>query len=146
MMGECGCGGSFGDFHFPGPDGTLYTLEVYEGCETCETPLGVALSRYTKHAPSGDLACVEALPEAPWNIRDEVPLPLLDLDIVRSQLGEYLLAGIHEVPSEELDQEFVEDLLKEAFREMFREMLHASRVKWEKVAPPSRPRPYVPKV
>lgn len=44
-MGTCGCGDFYPDFKFEGPDGSLYTLQIYRGCEGCQTPMGVIISR-----------------------------------------------------------------------------------------------------
>lgn len=126
-MGSCGCGDGFGDFHFPGPGGTVYTLQVYRGCPDCETPLGVFLSRY-KPEGAASLEWEEALesPPAPWNDRNEVPVAILDPEALRKVLCEYLGADLG------LNREDLEITLEDAFRECLPKALQATREKWNK--------------
>lgn len=64
-MGECGCGNFYPEFKFPGPDGSVYALQVYRGCEGCQTPVGVIISRLTgEEIEEWD---VEHLPELPFH-------------------------------------------------------------------------------
>ncbi len=50
-MGSCGCGDFSGGLRFPGPDGVVYVLEVYLGCDGCHTPAGVVIHR---HLPTAE--------------------------------------------------------------------------------------------
>lgn len=47
-MGQCGCGDHHADYKFEGPDGVLYAVGVYTGCEGCDTPAGVTLYRHAQ--------------------------------------------------------------------------------------------------
>jgi len=40
-MGECGCSGMGKFFKLPGPDGCIYIIRKYPGCNYCSTPIGV---------------------------------------------------------------------------------------------------------
>ena len=63
-MCTCGCG----DFHpfakFDGPPGFVYTLSFYLGCDDCDTPSGLIVSRFSEK--EAEMWEVSDLPEAPW--------------------------------------------------------------------------------
>ena len=64
-MGACGCGDGFGDFKFPGPDGSVYTVQFYPGCEYCDGPAGIVLNRYTGKDDGIGRAVAEDCPDVP---------------------------------------------------------------------------------
>lgn len=61
-MGECGCGDGFGMWQLPGPEGTVYTFDLYYGCAGCANAVGITLHRYQGEAAE------ECLPsdDVPW--------------------------------------------------------------------------------
>lgn len=44
-MGQCGCGDFHPQFTLPGPDGSVYALELFTGCHDCRAPPGVVVAR-----------------------------------------------------------------------------------------------------
>ena len=66
-MGYCGCGEGFGDYRMPGPEGTVYTVRVYQPCDYCETPGAVILLRVS----GDDLQFAEDLPGVEWSKMSE---------------------------------------------------------------------------
>lgn len=64
-MGACGCGDYQPFAKFDGPPGFVYTLSFYTGCDDCDTPAGLIVTRFSEEeAKDWD---VLDLPEAPWN-------------------------------------------------------------------------------
>lgn len=62
-MGECGCGDGFGMWQFPGPEGTVYTFDLYYGCAGCANAVGITLHRYQGEAAEDcPVAGVDAMP------------------------------------------------------------------------------------
>lgn len=44
-MGQCGCGDFYPEFTLPGPDGSLYAIELFSGCHDCHAPAGVHIAK-----------------------------------------------------------------------------------------------------
>lgn len=57
-MGACGCADYNGQWRLAGPKGLVYVVEVYDGCEYCETPAGVRFYRFGKESARD------------WNVRE----------------------------------------------------------------------------
>ena len=45
-MGQCGCGDTTPDYQFPGPDGVIYAIQIYQSCHDCQSPAGVEIYRF----------------------------------------------------------------------------------------------------
>jgi len=88
-MGTCGCGDFYPDFKFEGPEGSLYALQIYRGCEGCQTPVGVIISRLDgrEEIESWD---ADSLPELPFDVLSESYrerlLPVVDPMAVATKL------------------------------------------------------------
>lgn len=44
-MGQCGCGDFYPQFKLPGPNGSIYAIELFSGCHDCRSPAGVSIVR-----------------------------------------------------------------------------------------------------
>ncbi len=80
-MGQCGCGDYHPEFQFPGPDGSVYTLEIYDSCRYCETPMGVVVTHHRKLTDENDDYAVRELPLLPFtDLGDSLSasVPLVD--------------------------------------------------------------------
>jgi len=79
-MGACGCGDYSPFAKFDGPPGFVSPLRFDVGCDDCDTPAGLIVTRFSdKEAEGWD---TEHLPEAPWIDIDgenwkEVAVPFL---------------------------------------------------------------------
>lgn len=60
-MGQCGCGDFSAWWQMPGPDAIVYAVELYGGCEDCDTPVAVRLYRMDEDRDFW----VDDLPEIP---------------------------------------------------------------------------------
>ena len=87
-MGSCVCGDTNIDLQFPGPDGIVYAIQTYGGCEHCGTPAGVIVYRFdTTRADVSDFWYRHA-PEPNWRIypgqsvHGDFAIPVLDFDAV----------------------------------------------------------------
>ena len=120
-MGACGCGDFSGDITFPAPDGEVYVLDVYPGCEDCETPAGVVLYRFTP-----DEAKRWGLEGAkPLKIGEEgTGIPVLDPDPLREMMTKEAASGVSELVAE-----IVADGLRNHFREAAMKTFEAWRKK-----------------
>lgn len=47
-MCECGCGDFNASWRLPGPKGTTYSIQVYPGCDFCDTPAGILIGKHSK--------------------------------------------------------------------------------------------------
>ena len=72
-MGECGCGNFYGDFKFPGPKGTTYSLSLYRPCRDCNTPAGIII---TKHTDKDDIFDIKGIPHLKFNEYKEACIPV----------------------------------------------------------------------
>lgn len=48
-MGACGCGEQNEVARFPGPDDTVYVLEIYPGCSGCDESPCIAINKLSKY-------------------------------------------------------------------------------------------------
>lgn len=44
-MGQCGCGDFYPQFTLPGPDGSVYALQLFNGCHDCRAPAGIVINK-----------------------------------------------------------------------------------------------------
>lgn len=44
-MGQCGCGDFKPNFKLPGPNGSVYCIELFSGCHDCRAPAGVVIEK-----------------------------------------------------------------------------------------------------
>lgn len=79
-MGACGCGDYQPMFQFPGPDGVVYALEFYTGCEDCGEGPGVVIHR---HGAEG---------RRTWGVDDLPELPFHDLGAPEGQFAAPILS------------------------------------------------------
>ena len=87
-MGACGCGDFNGLFKFKGPGKSWYTLEIYGGCEYCDTPIGVILTKF-KTTEALAVFGIAELPDAPFEAVDDekqVSIPILDVEDIKKRL------------------------------------------------------------
>lgn len=110
-MGSCNCADYDGIARLPGPDGCVYVLQIYHGCEGCDTGPGVMLHRMSKReAETWD---ADDLPVVPFDAGDwdSVLIPVVDHDKLQARLNafndehgaDYDLDGfIHDAASEAL--------------------------------------------
>ena len=64
-MGACGCGDFRPFAQMPGPEGAVYAVEFYPGCDDCEVPIGFIVHRFTEaEAATWD---VLELPQLPFD-------------------------------------------------------------------------------
>ncbi len=85
-MGQCGCGDYQGEFQFPGPGGSIYSLEVYPGCDYCDQGPGIVIHRHVSEDGKVNWGVREqfALPFREFGDGDgEAAVPILDLDAFR---------------------------------------------------------------
>jgi hypothetical protein len=54
-------------YRFPGPDGSMYTFDVYYGCSGCGCGPGIMFHRYSKRAVEDELQFVLDIDEVPWS-------------------------------------------------------------------------------
>ena len=111
-MGACGCGDYQPMFRVPGPDGIMYALEVYAGCEYCSTGPGVMIHR---HGETGRRDWdVDQLPELPFHDlgapEGQFAMPILSWEAIRKRF--IPLA----VEDEDEAQLIVDDMLREGLR------------------------------
>ena len=62
-MGACGCSDGIGVAKFPGPNGSVYTIDFHDGCRYCDTPAGIDIRRFS--AADAREWGVNELPDAP---------------------------------------------------------------------------------
>ena len=64
-MCECGCGEFHADFKMPGPNGTVYLLQVYPSCDNgCDMPAGVRIMKIKPEREWAGLSDIECAEEA----------------------------------------------------------------------------------
>ncbi len=86
----CPCSDFAPSFQLPGPDGAVYAVEIYVGCEACGTGPGVALHRFDDRKAARDWSVPE-LPRLTFDVGDGVAfLQVLDPDKLREGLKEWL--------------------------------------------------------
>ena len=119
-MGQCGCGDFYPHFQLPGPDGSVYTISLHQGCNDCETPAGVIITRLKGEAlVDWD---VKYLPQL--HLRGYGFEPSPDEDLVDAHLAivkpEVLRKHLNtKIPTNERDS--FDDSLKDALDEGFRD-------------------------
>lgn len=115
-MGACGCGDYQPMFRFPGPDGTVYALEVYAGCGDCATGPGVMIHR---HGEEGRRDWdVDHLPELPFHDlgapEGQFAMPILSWESARKRF-----VPLAQDPDQSDDfgaKMVVDDILREGLR------------------------------
>jgi len=91
-MGTCGCGDYGASLRLPGPDGVVYAIAFYRGCNYCDAPPGVIVHRHsTKDAA---LWGVNSLPEPDWHVFSadsaEAAFPAVDFKTLKALLTEQI--------------------------------------------------------
>lgn len=111
-MGACGCGDYSADYQFPGPDGTVYALAIFTGCEECDLGPGVILHQHGERSRRD--WDVDHLPSAPFHRVEsdyaELAIPILDLEKARARFIPFLLGDQDEAKIT------VDDMLREGLR------------------------------
>jgi hypothetical protein len=133
-MGECGCGNTNPDYRFDGPDGIIYTVQFYTGCNNgCETPSGIILSRYLPE----DAEWAAHAKEVPWNTFGERPdesgdfcIPIIDKDVLREKLVAFG-SGVVIGGDDPDGYDTLDDFLQDALGECLIDAVSASIQKWE---------------
>ena len=88
-MGACGCGDYQGEFQFPGPDGSIYSLAIYPGCDDCDQGPGIVIHRHVTEQGKVSWGARDqlALPFHEFGDGDgEAAVPILDLDALRGAI------------------------------------------------------------
>lgn len=67
-MGQCGCADGFGDYKMRGEKG-WYVIQLYPGCNDCDTPLGIELYYYADDDHLLD--CIEKVPDITAKLQRE---------------------------------------------------------------------------
>lgn len=118
-MGQCGCGDFAAQHKIPGPDGTVYSVQVYDSCSECQTPAGVIL---TKHdAESREMWDVDHLPDLREDGYGGYTIPVLHpKDLVKTMLA-WAGPGIEEdYAADGLIQDAVSECFRDAVWETYR--------------------------
>jgi hypothetical protein len=110
-MGSCGCGDDIEEFQFPGPDGSVYTIGRWVGCEQCHGT-AVVLCRLEPDEQRG----IDLVPPAPAAWHGGHVLPLIDVDRLRRLLVERCTFGLDDDDYRTLDDALY-DQLREALAE-----------------------------
>jgi hypothetical protein len=111
------------DAQFPGPDGSVYTVQIYMPCNYCETPLGVDIQRVD---PEG---------QELWLVDDSVPqLEFRGLDLgiaaaLTNVVDPQRLKGLLKTTLvDELEPDLLDVILDDFMREEFHKAVGAVRV------------------
>ena len=111
-MGACGCGDYSADYQFPGPDGIVYALAIFAGCEDCGLGPGVIIHRHGERSRRD--WDVDHLPQAPFHEVEsdyaELAVPLLSLEKARARFIPLMLGERDEA------EITVNDMLREGLR------------------------------
>lgn len=112
-MGSCGCGECVGQYKFPGPNNTWYTLEIYRPCNYCKTPLGTIIRHFS--GEDIEMFDIENLPDLDFDKElNDSYIKILDTKALEKSMIENLV--YEDGPVKEVcDVEDVsEDILKRA--------------------------------
>jgi len=95
-MGECGCGDYNAFAKFPAPGGHAYVLQLYNGCEYCDTPAGVIIEHVRK--PELVDRDWESLPTIDFFKNHELAIPVVDpqqlLKAITDEVGQDVVDGM----------------------------------------------------
>lgn len=64
-MGQCGCGDFYATHKLAGPNNAVYAIQVYPGCDDCDTGVAVVISRFSESEAKN--WGVPALPDLPFS-------------------------------------------------------------------------------
>ncbi len=132
-MGMCGCSAIPADYVLPGPDGSVYTVHLYQPCSYCENPGGIVLAHLTR--PDDIATFAAGVPELKLE-PGGTGLAVLDVralrSLIRSQCeglvarfdGEdedLTVAELAEAMCDDLDRH-VEKMVGETFRQVQKEL------------------------
>jgi hypothetical protein len=115
-MGECGCGSDIEEYAFPGPDGDVYTIGRFIGCEQCQ---GTAIVIVRLADEQRDWA--KHLPPMPEAWFGGAVLPLIDVDKLHKLLVERCTFG-----SDDDDYRTLDDALHDQLRNAVEEAVFAA--------------------
>jgi hypothetical protein len=121
-MCQCGCGDFAADYQLPGPDGVVYTLRMFRGCDNCRIPAGVVVGRFTaEEAPRWHADRLPALDLS--GDCDERLLPVLDPEKLKKRMVQFAKANGTEYDPDGL----VEDAVDHTFSEAVMETMNGAR-------------------
>lgn len=86
-MGACGCGDYVGEFTFPGPGDTVYSLAIYLGCIGCDQGPGITIHRHATEQGRQSWGVAEQAPLVFHDFGDgdgDACVPVLGLDTFRA--------------------------------------------------------------
>lgn len=125
-MGECGCSGFAPQFQMPGPNGTIYAIRVYPGCDYCDAPVGIDIDRLDEKAQREWMADGLTPPLKFHPVcegMENAALPVVHPSILERRLAEYLIGADcsddvgAEVTAEEFIRECFGNVLSESQRD-----------------------------
>ncbi len=120
-MGACGCGDFSGDLTFPAPDGDMYVLDLYHGCEDCDASAGVVLYRFTREE-AGRWGIEKD--RKPLDVpKDGIGIPVLDANVLRRLVAKEVNAGL---------AEYISDAIADGMRAHFRDASWKTYSGWKK--------------
>ncbi len=112
-MGSCGCMNFNPDAQFPGPDGSVYTIQIYRPCDYCETPLGIDIQRID--AEGQEMWDTEGLPQLKFEQIDEGLHAALSTALHLDKLKERLKATLDSEVEPDLLDVILDDFMREEF-------------------------------
>jgi len=133
-MGECGCGNTGKFWKLPGPDGNLYIVHQYFGCDYCSSPLGVDIELIKKKDQDFDF--YNEYPTLPMDNGEWLPvqafLGFFSQDDIKSAFNEYMKEHLNtrkdsdydgpfdEYEAEVVFDEFINEFWDKTIREIYR--------------------------
>jgi hypothetical protein len=135
-MGSCGCGDYAGEFKLPGPDGSVYVIQRYAGCNYCMSPAGVIV--YKMLLLDGDPWETSKLPDLPFGHDaggepgdEEILIPIAHAPEFVKGLKPWFEGRWEEYfePDDDSGDQLA-DLMEDGLDEKWTEIIHAS-MKWE---------------
>lgn len=124
-MGSCGCGDTQIHYQLPGPDGSIYGLEFYPGCDSCMNGPALTLHCFGDYEEAKgwsfggqelDLASHLADDERYQYVCDHIPFMSTDvLDEVVEEQYEYL-PDCYTEQMRQMDPEVFKEILKSTVR------------------------------
>ena len=138
-MGSCGGGDAGGEFKLPGPDGSVYVVQRYAGCQECRSPAGVVI--YKMLLLDGDAWGAREIPDlalgqdggGDTDGDGEILIPVANAEEFAPRLRPWLEEHWEEyldIGDEILNVDQLAHLVEDGLMGTWTEIIHAS-MKWE---------------